>query len=127
VTHSALPPGIFVSERLARGDFQVAVADLAIGLDPDLYPLLASSQTVTGGSNVIGLQDPKLDKLLEAARAPATDAGPRGRLPRLADAAGQGPIFLPLVFADEVVWPVTRSRDRSSARSPTPRIDFGMC
>jgi len=33
-----------------------------------VYPLLAASQTRTGGSNVIGLQDPDLDKLLVAAR-----------------------------------------------------------
>ena len=31
---------------------------MTIGLDPDLYPLLASSQTPQGGSNIIGLQDP---------------------------------------------------------------------
>ena len=74
VTHIALSPGDFVTGRLATGKFQVAVGDVTVGLDPDLYPLLASSQTVTGGSNVIGLQDPALDKLLVAARGPGTDA-----------------------------------------------------
>ena len=58
-THGGLAPAEFVTSRLAKGDFAVAVGDLAIGLDPDLYPLLASSQTVTGGSNVVGLQDPR--------------------------------------------------------------------
>ena len=32
------------------------MVDVRIGLDPDLYPLLASSQTLTGGSNVMGVQ-----------------------------------------------------------------------
>ena len=72
VTHVPLPPGEFVTGRLATGKFSAAVGDVTIGLDPDLYPLLASSQTVTGGSNVIGLQDPALDKLLGAARGPGT-------------------------------------------------------
>ena len=75
----ALPPAEFVTSRLAKGDFSVAVGDLTVGLDPDLYPLLASSQTVTGGSNVIGLQDPELDALLVAARGPGTIT-PAGRL-----------------------------------------------
>src|SRR6185436_20015106 len=47
-THVALPPSEFAKDRLSAGKFQVAVADLRIGLDPDLYPLLASSQTLTG-------------------------------------------------------------------------------
>ncbi len=77
VTHVPSPPGDLVTGRLATGKFQAAVGDVTVGLDPDLYPLLASSQTVTGGSNVIGLQDPALDKLLVAARGPGTDDGPR--------------------------------------------------
>ena len=74
VTHVPLPPGEFVTGRLATGKFSAAVADVTVGLDPDLYPLLASSQTVTGGSNVIGLQDPTLDALLVAARGPGAEA-----------------------------------------------------
>ena len=79
-THTALPPGKFVTERLATGDFQVAIADVTIGLDPDLYPLLASSQTVTGGSNVVGLQDPKLDALLRRPARRARSASGRPRI-----------------------------------------------
>ena len=95
VTHVPLPPGEFVSGRLATGKFSAAVGDVTIGLDPDLYPLLASSQTVTGGSNVIGLQDPALDKLLagrprarHAARADRRLLGPP-------EAAGEGSIRAP--------------------------------
>ena len=55
-------------------EFDVAVGDIAIGLDPDLYPLLASTQTLSGGSNVVGVQDPTLDRLLATARAPGTEA-----------------------------------------------------
>jgi peptide/nickel transport system substrate-binding protein len=108
VTHTALPPGEFVTDRLTTGDFQVAVIDVSIGFDPDLYPLLASSQTVTGGSNIIGVQDTTLDTLLEKARAPGTDEQRKAAYVKLQRQLGKGRYLLPLVFADEVV--VVRDR-----------------
>jgi peptide/nickel transport system substrate-binding protein len=103
VTHVPLPPGDFVTGRLATGKFQVAVGDVTVGLDPDLYPLLASSQTVTGGSNVIGLQDPALDKLLAAARGPGSDAERKAAYSALQVALAKGRYLLPLAFADESI------------------------
>ena len=115
VTHEPLAPGEFSSGRLATGQFEAAVGDITIGLDPDLYPLLASSQTRTGGSNVIGLQDPALDKLLAAARGPGTARGPEGRLRRPRGAAREGPVPAPaglrgrvVVVRDTVEGPVVR-------------------
>lgn len=103
VTHVPLPPGEFVTERLTAADFTVAVADVAIGLDPDLYPLLASSQTLTGGSNIVGLQDPVLDDLLEAARKPAPMADRVAAYSALQRRLAEGMYLLPLAFADEPV------------------------
>jgi peptide/nickel transport system substrate-binding protein len=102
-THVALPPGEYAGERLSTGTFQVAVADLRIGLDPDLYPLLASSQTLTGGSNVIGLQDPTLDPLLEKARAPGAMAARAAAYSALQKQLAKGRYLLPLAFPDEVI------------------------
>jgi peptide/nickel transport system substrate-binding protein len=102
-THVALPPGEYAGERLATGTFQVAVADLRIGLDPDLYPLLASSQTLTGSSNVIGIQDPALDPLLEKARAPGSMAARTAAYSALQAQLAKGRYLLPLAFPDEVV------------------------
>jgi ABC-type transport system substrate-binding protein len=102
-THVALPPGEYTGDRLATGTFQVAVADLRIGLDPDLYPLLASSQTLTGGSNVIGIQDPVLDPFLEKARAPGSMAARVAAYSALQTQLGKGRYLLPLAFPDEVV------------------------
>jgi peptide/nickel transport system substrate-binding protein len=102
-THVALPPGEYAGERLATGTFQVAVADLRIGLDPDLYPLLASSQTLTGGSNVIGIQDPALDPLLEKARAPGSMEARIAAYSALQKQLAKGRYLLPLAFPDEVV------------------------
>jgi len=101
--HVALPPGEFVRERVGVGGFQVAVVDIAVGLDPDLYPLLASSQTVSGGSNVAGLQDPALDALLVAARSPGTTDQRRAAYRALQVRLAKGKYLLPLAFPDEVV------------------------
>jgi peptide/nickel transport system substrate-binding protein len=103
VTHVPLPAGEFATSRLSTGDFSAAVADVTIGLDPDLYPLLASSQTLTGGSNVIGLQDPVLDTLLAAARGPGTEEARRTAYSNLQKQLAQGRYLLPLAFADESI------------------------
>ena len=128
VTHVALPPAEFVTDRLATGDFQVAVVDVTVGLDPDLYPLLASSQTLTGGSNVMGVQDPALDALLVKARArraprrPAKAPTARCRSSwRRVDTCFRWP------SRTRSWWPATRSKDPFCGRLRTPRIDFGMC
>jgi len=103
VTHVPLPPGDFVTGRLATADFTVAVVDVTIGLDPDLYPLLASTQTLTGGSNVVGLQDPALDKLLLAARKPASSADRTAAYAALQVQLAKGQYLLPLAYADEAI------------------------
>jgi peptide/nickel transport system substrate-binding protein len=103
VTHVPLPPAQFVTDRLATGDFQVAVVDVTVGLDPDLYPLLASSQTLTGGSNVMGVQDPALDALLAKARAPGPEADRIKAYSALQKQLAKGRYLLPLAFPDEVV------------------------
>ncbi len=103
VTHVPLAPGEFVTDRLATGKFSAAVGDVTIGLDPDLYPLLASSQTVTGGSNVIGLQDVTLDPLLVAARKTGTDAQRMAAYSALQKQLAKGRYVLPLAFADETI------------------------
>ena len=103
VTHVPLPPAEFVTERLSAADFTAAVADVTIGLDPDLYPLMASSQTLTGGSNIIGLQDPTLDALLLAARKPGTPEDRAAAYAALQVQLAKGMYLLPLAFADEPI------------------------
>ena len=102
VTHVGLPAGEFV-ERLAKGTYQVTVTDVTIGLDPDLYPLLASTQTVTGASNIIGVQDLALDVLLTAARAPGTTEARLAAYSNLQVQLAKGRYVLPLAFQDETV------------------------
>ena len=98
-----LPAAELVGDRLARGEFQAAIVPLAIGLDPDVYPLLASSQTRTGGSNVVGLQDLELDKLLEAARTPVAVDARHAAYVALQQRLAAQQYILPLAFRDDYV------------------------
>ena len=96
-------PAVLATDHLRTGDFEAAVVDIAIGHDPDLYPLLASSQIRTGGANVIGLQDPPLDALLEAARKPGTDEARGAAYRALQERLAGGTYILPIAWPDEVV------------------------
>jgi peptide/nickel transport system substrate-binding protein len=96
-------PGALLTDYLETGEFTAAALDVSIGHDPDLYPLLASSQTQTGGLNVIGLQDAALDTLLAAARRPGTDEARKAAYTALQTQLTAGRYVLPIAFADEVV------------------------
>jgi peptide/nickel transport system substrate-binding protein len=110
-----LPPTDLVGDRLARGDFQIAIVPLAIGLDPDLYPLLAASQTRSGGSNVAGLQDPELDELLVAARTPVDATTRATAYSELQKRLVANTYILPLAFREEYVV------FRDTVEGPQPR------
>lgn len=103
VLHTPLPATELLGDRLAQGEFQVAIVPLAIGLDPDVYPLLAASQTRRGGSNVAGLQDPDLDKLLVDARTPVDPAARITAYGVLQKRLSERVYVLPLAFRDDFV------------------------
>ncbi|HUQ78412.1 MAG TPA: peptide ABC transporter substrate-binding protein [Patescibacteria group bacterium] len=112
-------PAVLATDHLRTGDFELALVEIAIGHDPDLYPLLASSQTRTGGANVIGLQDPALDELLLAARAPGTEAARIAAYVALQARLAGGVYLLPIAWPDEAVV-VT---DRVVGPAPRPVAD----
>ena len=103
VTQTPLPGAALVGDRLRAGEFEAAVVGTGIGLDPDLYPLLASTQVTSGGSNFAGLQDPALDRLLVTARAPGTDAARKAAYVALQERLATGTYLLPIAFRNEVV------------------------
>ena len=111
-----LPATELLADRLGTGSFQVAVVPLAIGLDPDLYPLLAASQTRTGGSNIAGLQDPDLDTLLVAARTPLDVDERAAAYSELEKRLASRQYVLPIAFRDDVVV----FRDTVSGPAPRP-------
>jgi len=90
-----------------------------MGLDPDPYPLLASAQVLSGGSNVSGFQDPRLDAALVAARAPGSDAARGAAYARLQTILGTLQPVLPLFFRD-TIFVVS---DRLVGPQPAPVAD----
>jgi peptide/nickel transport system substrate-binding protein len=116
-----LPSTELLGDRLARGRFQAAAVPLAIGLDPDVYPLLAASQTRTGGSNISGLQDPDLDKLLVAARSPVDVEARAAAYSELQKRLSAQQYVLPLAFRDDYVV----YRDTVSGPVPRPVAGSG--
>jgi len=110
-----LPPADLVRGRLGAGDFAAALLDVTVGLDPDLYPLLASTQVVAGGSNVSGLQDASLDSKLVAARRPGDDAARKAAYADLQEYLAANQFLLPLVWRDEAAVL------REDVVGPTPR------
>ncbi|MCU0483824.1 MAG: ABC transporter substrate-binding protein [Chloroflexi bacterium] len=100
-TVTELAPADFVT-RLRDGDFAAAVVDVNVGLDPDLSPLLASSQARSGGSNIAGVQDATIDKALSAASEPGTTAQRKKSMSRLQQVLVQRLPILPLVFRDHL-------------------------
>jgi ABC-type transport system substrate-binding protein len=92
-----------IATALRAGSFTAAVVDIAEGMEPDLYPLYASSQVRASGTNLSGYQDPSLDPLLVKARQPGT---PEQRAAAwkalLAGLAARMPM-LPLAWNDEVM------------------------
>jgi peptide/nickel transport system substrate-binding protein len=103
VTVTALNPHDFVDKRLSPGHFDAATVDVDVGLDPDLYPFLASTQTTTGGANVSGIQLPDLDKKLLAARRYGSAATRLAAFHDLQTYLGQATLNLPLFFREEPV------------------------
>ncbi|MEO8229051.1 MAG: ABC transporter substrate-binding protein [Chloroflexota bacterium] len=100
---TGLPPAEFVEERLRKGTFQSAAIDVNIGLDPDLYPLFASTQATTAGSNISGIQDVALDRDLNRARAPGSEAARKAAYSKLQTRLVERTYILPIAFRNELV------------------------
>ena len=113
-----MPPADLVGGRLQTGLFGAAALDINVGLDPDLYPLLASTQTASR-SNISGLQLPALDALLEAARRPASTEVRKQAFKALETDLAANLYVLPLFFRDEVVV----LSDRVQGPAPRPISD----
>jgi ABC-type transport system substrate-binding protein len=111
----SLTPRDFVDKHLAVGLFDAAAVDVNVGLDPDLYPFYASTQTTSGGANVSGIQVLALDQKLQAARVYASRIARMAAFKALQVYLGQAEFTLPLFFRTEPI--VLRDR----VWGPTPR------
>ncbi len=101
-TVDAVTPATLVT-RIRGAKFDAVLLDVNIGLDPDLYPLLASTQAGPDGSNISGVQSATLDGLLEAARKPGTTAARKAAYAALQEYLSTEQVMPPLLFRDYLV------------------------
>src|ERR1035437_4695576 len=99
VTIDAVPTATYV-QRLTNGDFAAAVVNFEVGLDPDLGPVLLSSQVGSGGSNVAGVQDKTLDPMLMDVRKTVVPADRKAAISTLEKYISTTIPILPLIFRD---------------------------
>jgi peptide/nickel transport system substrate-binding protein len=97
-------PAAELAADLRGGTFTASVLDIMMGLEPDLYPLLASSQVRGSGSNLAGFQDAKLDELLEDARKPADQPDRVAAWKALLAGIGARIPMLPLAWGEESMF-----------------------
>jgi peptide/nickel transport system substrate-binding protein len=88
---------IDLTSRLASGAFQLAVLNVDVGIDVDLYPLLGSGAVLTGG-NIAGIQLKDLDLLLNRARQPGDRATRTAALVALQKWLAETNYILPIRF-----------------------------
>ena len=88
---------IDLTTRLASGSFQLAVLNVDVGIDVDLYPLLGSGAVLTGG-NIAGIQLKDLDLLLNRARQPGDRAARTAALVALQKWLAETNYILPIRF-----------------------------
>jgi ABC-type transport system substrate-binding protein len=74
--------------------------DYEVGLDPDLGPMLLSSQVGSGGSNVAGMQDPTLDQMLLLARKTVDPVARQAAVSAVERYVSSSLPILPLAFRD---------------------------
>jgi peptide/nickel transport system substrate-binding protein len=97
-----LAPSVLV-QRLREHAFDAVLLDANVGLDPDPYPLLASTQAGPDGSNISGIQNGDLDALLVEARKPGSLAARKKRYATLEDDMSTEQYMPPLYFRDYLV------------------------
>ena len=88
------------TQNLSSGTFDAAVVDYQLGLDPDVSPLLLSSQAAPAGSNLSGVTDASLDQLLTAVRTTSDPATRQAAISAVEKYVSTNVLMLPICFAD---------------------------
>jgi peptide/nickel transport system substrate-binding protein len=86
--------------RLTSGDFDAAVVDYQLGLDPDVSALLVSTQAAPAGWNLSGVSDKTLDGLLSAVRTTSDPTARQAAVSALEKYVSTNVLMLPVCFAD---------------------------
>jgi len=88
------------TQNLSSGDFDAAVVDYQLGLDPDVSPLLLSSQAAPAGSNLSGVTNTSLDQLLTAVRTTSDTDARQTAISALEKYISTNVLMLPICSAD---------------------------
>ena len=88
------------TQRLQGADFDAAVVDFRLGLDPDVSSLFLSTQVAPAGSNLTGVQDKGLDRLLANVRTTTDPSGRQTAVSALEKYVTTNVLILPMCFAD---------------------------
>jgi peptide/nickel transport system substrate-binding protein len=110
-------------QQLSAGQFSAAVVDFGLGLDPDLSPILQSSQASTSGSNVSGIQDTALDHLLQVAQQAISEGDRKNAVSAVEKYVSTNLPILSLCFTDYdfVVGSRVRGIDSNAIGDPSGR------
>jgi peptide/nickel transport system substrate-binding protein len=105
---------------LRSGEFQAAVVTYRLGLDPDLSPLLLSSQIAPAGSNLSGISDATLDRLANTVRTTAGEEQRRTAVSELQAYVTSNVLMSPVCFSDYVFAVSSRVSGRSETHIADP-------
>jgi peptide/nickel transport system substrate-binding protein len=86
-------------QQLVGGQFDAAVVEYRLGLDPDVSPLLLSTQAAPAGPNLSGVADSTLDRLLQTVRT-TPGSGRPAAISALEKYITSNVLMLPICFSD---------------------------
>jgi peptide/nickel transport system substrate-binding protein len=88
------------TQHLSAGDFDAAVVNFQLGLDPDVSPLFLSTQAAPNGSNLSGVSDTSLDQLLTVVRTTSDQGARQTAISAVEKYLSTNVLMLPICFAD---------------------------
>ena len=107
-------------EALQSGQFQAAVEEYGLGLDPDVSPLLQTTQIAPAGSNLSGISDATLDRLLIAVNTTSDAKDRRTAVSELESYITSNILMLPICFTDYVFAVSGRVQGRVATQIADP-------
>jgi ABC-type oligopeptide transport system substrate-binding subunit len=96
------------------------VVEYRLGLDPDISPLLLSSQAAPAGANLSGISDQTLDRLAQTVRTTVAAKSRRAAVSELESYVTSNVLMLPICFADFVFAVSDRVSGRVEAQMADP-------
>lgn len=107
-------------QALQSGQFQAAVVEYGLGLDPDVSPLMLTTQIAPAGSNLSGISDTTLDRLLIAVHTTSDAKDRKTAVSELEAYVASNVLMLPVCFEDYVFAVSDRVQGRVATQIADP-------